>query len=69
MVRKSKLLIAIIAAFVATAALFLILGFALSGADILGWFTSKWAILFYMAFAVYALFAGYILIGDRIKRI
>lgn len=69
MKHRNKVLIAIAIAFMITAAAFLILGFALSGYDILGWFGSKWAMLFYMMFGVYAIVAGYFLIGDRLKRL
>ena len=69
MKKRNKLLIITAILFVVTAIVFLILGFALAGNDILAWFGSKYAMLFYIVFGTYFLFILFIIIGDRIKRI
>lgn len=69
MKKRNKILIITAIAFVVTAIVFLILGFALAGNDILAWFGSKYAMLFYIVFGTYGLIVLFVLIGDRIKRL
>ena len=69
MKKRNKMLIITAVLFVITGIAFLITGYALSGHDIIAWFSSKWAMMFYLAFALYAIIVGTILIGDLIKRI
>lgn len=69
MKKRNKLLVITAVLFVITGIAFLIVGYALSGHDIIAWFGSKWAMMFYAAFAVYVILAGTILVGDLIKRI
>lgn len=69
MKKRNRILIITAIAFVITAIVFLIVGFAMAGNDILAWFGSKYAMLFYIVFGTYFLFIVFILIGDRIKRL
>jgi len=69
MKKRNRILIITAIAFVVTAIAFLIVGFAMAGNDILAWFGSKYAMLFYIVFGTYFLFIVFILIGDRIKRL
>lgn len=69
MKHRNKILIIIAIIFVITAIAFLITGFALAGNDIIAWFSSKYAVLFYITFGVYGLFIIFILISDWIKRL
>lgn len=63
------MLIITAALFAVTAVVFLIVGFSMAGTNILEWLGSKWAMLFYITFGVYALIAIFIMIGDWIKRL
>lgn len=69
MKRKNKLLLITVSIAVALAIIFVVLGFALAGANVLAWFTSKWALLFYTVYGCYILIIIYILVGDKIKRL
>lgn len=69
MKKKNKVLIITSIVFVVFALVFLILGFALSGVDILAWFTSKWAYMFYAVGAVYLIIVITIVVGDLIRKI
>jgi hypothetical protein len=55
--------------FIVLAIAFLITGFALAGNDVLAWFGSKYAMLFYIVFGVYFLVIMYFVVTDRIKKI
>lgn len=55
MKKRNRTLIILAIIWVILALGFVILGFALSGADILGWFTSKWAMIIYTFLGVYIL--------------
>ena len=66
---RNKILIITSAIFAVAAITFLILGFALSGADILGWFTSKWAYWFYTFAGIYVLVIVFVLVSDKIKKL
>lgn len=44
-----------------------ILGFALSGADILAWFSSKWAMFFYVFLGVWLLFIAIVFVIPMIR--
>lgn len=67
--KRNKILIITAAAFVLTAVVFLIVGFSMAGVNILEWFSSKWAMAFYITFGVYGLFVIFLFIGDYIKRL
>ena len=69
MKKRNKILIIISIVFVVVATVFLILGFALAGNDILALLGSKYAMLFYIAFGTYGLIVLFVLISDRIKRL
>lgn len=69
MKKRNRILIITAIAFLVTAVVFLIVGFAMAGNDILAWLGSKYAVLFYIVFGTYFLFIVFILIGDRIKRL
>lgn len=45
-----------------------IVGFYLAGADILGWFTTKWAFIVYFFAGIYVLLLGGVLINDYVMR-
>jgi len=67
--KRNRLLIITSIVALVIALIFVVLGFALAGADVLGWFTSKWAFLFYTVYGCYMLVILYILIGDKIKKL
>lgn len=66
---RNKILIIVAAVFVVAAIAFLIAGFYLAGNDVLAWFNSKWAWLFYIMFGTYFLFILFIWAIERIKKI
>lgn len=66
---KNKILLITALLFVITAVVFLILGFSLAGANVWAWFGSKWAMIFYIVFGIYALIIIYLVVGDWIKRL
>ena len=45
-----------------------IVGFYLAGADILGWFTTKWAFIVYFFLGAYALLLGAVIVNDYVMR-
>ena len=55
--------------FIAFAIIFLALGLILSGEDLIGWLTSKYAVLFYIVFGTYGLLVLFMIIGDKIRRL
>lgn len=69
MKKRNRTLIIIAIAFVIAAIAFLIVGFAMAGNDILAWFGSKYAVLFYIVLGTYLLFIVFIFLGDMIKRL
>lgn len=69
MKRRNKILIITAIAFVITAIVFLVLGFAIAGNNVIAWFGSKYAMLFYITFGMYGLFVLFILLGDKIRNI
>ena len=66
--KRNKIVLILLAIFAALALLFLVLGFALSGNDILAWFGSKWAMWVYVILGTYLLVIAFILISDKIRR-
>ena len=42
----------------------LVLGFWMAGADILGWFSTKWAFIVYFFAGLYLIFLGWIIVSD-----
>lgn len=44
-----------------------VVGFALSGADILAWFSSKWAMFFYVFLGVWLLFIAIVFVIPMIR--
>lgn len=69
MKKRNKVVLIISAILIALALIFLILGFALSGADILGWFGSKWAMLIYIVLGLWAILITFLFVGDKIKKL
>lgn len=69
MKHRNKILIITAIVFVVTAIVFLITGFAVAGNDVIAWFGSKYAMLFYITFGMYGLFIVFILLGDKIRKI
>lgn len=67
--KRNKIIIILSIVFIVLAIAFLITGFALAGNDVLAWFGSKYAILFYIVFGVYFLVIMYLVVTDRIKKI
>ena len=53
--RRNKTLMICGLIWVALGLLFVILGFILSGGDIVAWFSSKWAMYIYLFLGIYAL--------------
>lgn len=69
MKHRNKILIITAILFAVTALAFLLIGFAVAGNDIIAWFGSKYAMLFYIVFGTYGLVILFVVIGDRIKRL
>lgn len=69
MKKKNATLIISLIVLVIIAIAFLFIGYAISGADIIAWLKSKWAITIYVAITVYALIVAGILIRERIKKL
>ena len=69
MSKRNKIIIIMSIIFIVLAIAFLITGFALAGNDVLAWFGSKYAKLFYIVFGVYFLVIIYFVVTDRIKKI
>ena len=67
--KRNKVIVILGVLFIIAAIVFIILGFALSGADILAWFGSKWAMWLYVFAGVYVLILIYLLISERIKNL
>lgn len=67
--KRNKIIIIMSIVFIVLAIAFLITGFALAGNDVLSWFGSKYAMLFYIVFGVYFLVIMYFVVTDRIKKI
>lgn len=67
--KRNKIIIIMSVIFIVLAIAFLITGFALAGNDVLAWFGSKYAMLFYIVFGVYFLVIMYFVVTDRIKKI
>lgn len=42
----------------------LVLGFWLSGFDVLGWFSTKWAFIVYFFAGLYLIFLGWVIVSD-----
>lgn len=45
----------------------LVLGFWLAGADILGWFSTKWAFIVYFFAGAYAIFVGWLIMDEYVR--
>lgn len=67
--KSNRIVIVLSLIFVILAIGFIILGFAISGANILAWFGSKWALWFYLFLGIYLLVILYVFIADRIKKL
>ena len=64
---KLKWLI-IVGVFAILGGIALIVGYYLAGADIIGWFTTKWAFIVYFFIGVYLLILGGVLVNDYVMR-
>ena len=64
---KLKWLI-IVGVFALVGGIALIVGYYLAGADIIGWFTTKWAFIVYFFAGVYMLVLGGVLVNDYVMR-
>ena len=64
---KLKWLI-IVGVFLVVGGVAAIIGFRLAGADILGWFTTKWAFIVYFFAGMYALLLGAVIVNDYVMR-
>lgn len=69
MKNRNKILIILGSILIIAAIVFLIVGFALSGTNILAWFGSKWAMWFYLFLGLYALVVCGFFILEWIKRL
>ena len=69
MKNKNRVIIILSAIFVLAALIFLILGFTLAGVNVLAWFTSTQAYIFYIFAGLYVLTIIFIIVGDYIKRL
>ncbi len=69
MSKRNKIILIISCIFLVIAGILLILGFYLSGADIIGWLSSKWAMWIYIILGLYLGTLLFIFIGDKIKRL
>ncbi len=58
----------LIGLFLIVAGTALILGFYFAGADILGWFTTKWAFIVYFFAGIYVMFIASLAIYDFTRR-
>ena len=67
--KNNRIVIVLSLIFMILAIGFIILGFAISGANILAWFGSKWALWFYLFLGIYLLVILYVFISDRIKKL
>ena len=67
--KRNKIVLILFAVFLSLALIFVILGFALAGNDIIAWFGSKWAMWVYVILGLYGLTILFIWISDKIKRI
>ena len=64
---KLKWLI-IVGVFALVGGIALIVGYYLAGADIIGWFTTKWAFIVYFFIGIYVLVLGGVLVNDYVMR-
>ena len=64
---KLKWLI-IVGVFALIGGIALIVGYYLAGADIIGWFTTKWAFIVYFFIGIYVLVLGGVLVNDYVMR-
>lgn len=64
---KLKWLI-IVGVFAILGGIALIVGYYLAGADIIGWFTTKWAFIVYFFIGIYLLILGGVLVNDYVMR-
>ena len=64
---KLKWLI-VVGVFALVGGIALIVGYYLAGADIIGWFTTKWAFIVYFFAGVYMLVLGGVLVNDYVMR-
>ncbi len=67
--KRNKVILILSIIFIVLAVAFIVLGFVLSGANILAWFGSKWAMWFYAFAGIYALVVIAFVVSERIKRL
>lgn len=65
--KRNKLLIITSIIFVVVALIALVVGFTLSGNDVIAWLSSKWAMLIYIVVGCYFLIFIYLVVGDKIR--
>ena len=65
--KRNRIIVILGAIFVVMAVIFIVLGFVLSGADILAWFGSKWAMWLYAFACIYVLVIIYLIVSERIR--
>ena len=69
MKNRNKILIVLGSILIVTAIVFMVVGFTVSGMNILAWFTSKWAMWFYLFFGVYAIIVVAFFVTEWIKKL
>ena len=67
MKKRNKIIIIVSAIFLVIAIAMLIVGFIIKDGNILWWFTSKWAMWFYVLLGLYLLFIAGLFINDKIR--
>ena len=66
---RTKIFTIICIVLIVVALLGIAIGYALIGADIIGWFTSRWAIWIYVFTALFFVIWGCLELYDRIKEL
>lgn len=66
---RNKILILIGIAFIIVALIALVVGYTLAGEDVIGWFSSRWAIIIYVIGGIYLLIAIGLIIFDKVKNL
>ena len=67
MKKRNRIIIIVSAIFLVIAIAMLIVGFIIKDGNILWWFTSKWAMWFYVLLGLYLLFIAGLFINDKIR--
>ena len=69
MKKRNKKLLLVSIIFLVLAVICLIVGYTIAGVDILAWFSSKYARLFYAVISLWGIIVLSIILGDKIRSI